>query len=68
MNNLKYINGALWGLKIAVKVISKCKDINKGIIIICKIQDKIKKDQKLYINDNTKLWCTVENIVHKIKS
>jgi len=67
MNNLKYINGALWGLKIGVKVMARCKDINKGIMIICKIQDKIKKDHKLYINDNIKLWYAIEKIIYKIK-
>ena len=68
MNTLKhYINGAIWGLKIANKIMARCKDINKGIMILSNIQAIIKRDYKKYNNDNRKLWCAVEKIIYNIK-
>ena len=27
-----YINGFIWGLKISIKIMARCKDINKSIM------------------------------------
>lgn len=61
-----YINGFIWGLKISIKIMARCKDINKSIIIICNMQKMVLKDCKKY-NDNTKLWIAIEKVVYNIK-
>ena len=51
-----YINGFIWGLKISIKIMARCKDINKSIMIICNIQGIVKKDQKKLYNNIQKLY------------
>lgn len=59
-----YINGVLWGIRVSIKVFSRCKDIKEGIFILCKIQNRIEKND---FDDNTQLWCAVEKIIYNIK-
>jgi len=57
-----YINGILYGIKISIKLMTRVRDIQKTINVLCIIQRELKEN--IY-SDNVSIWEYIENKIYK---